>query len=257
MKVLGVTGKMLETHEGQSTQDFVFVNGKAFPNRNAVEFLQQLKFMEKHITDSQALKQIVSTTARLAEEALEVVGSESAALLGFGHPEKHILGETFSSVAPLRYGQYVAKIAFQPASESLKELTGKKLENMSDFSALRDAVVRFFETETAVWDVQVQLMADPAKMPIEDASVQWSEEESPYITVGQLTAAPQAAYSPERRVFVDEMLAFNPWHSLAAHRPLGNVMRARKKAYLMASTFRARMNSRPIVEPRSIDELPA
>ena len=80
MKVLGVTGKMLETHEGQSTQDFVFVNGKAFPNRNAVEFLQQLKFMEKHITDSQALKQIVSTTARLAEEALEVVGSESAAL---------------------------------------------------------------------------------------------------------------------------------------------------------------------------------
>ena len=135
VKVLGVTGKMLKTHEGQSTQDFVFVNGKAFPNRNAVEFLQQLKFMEKHITDSQALKQIVSTTARLAEEALEVVGSESAALLGFGHPETHILGETFSSVAPLRYGQYVAKIAFQPASESLKELTGKKLENMSDFSA--------------------------------------------------------------------------------------------------------------------------
>ena len=128
---------------------------------------------------------------------------------------------------------------------------------MSDFSALRDAVVRFFETETAVWDVQVQLMADPAKMPIEDASVQWSEEDSPYITVGHLTAAPQAAYSPERRVFVDEMLAFNPWHSLEAHRPLGNVMRARKKAYLMASTFRARMNSRPIVEPRSIDELPA
>jgi hypothetical protein len=93
-------------------------------------------------------------------------------------------------------------------------------------------------------------------MPVENASVVWPEDLSPYVTVGRLTARLQAAYRPERRVFVDEVLSFNPWHGLAAHRPLGNLMRARKKAYAAASQYRHRMNVRPMVEPKSIDELP-
>jgi hypothetical protein len=256
LKVLGVGGEMLPGHEGNVTQDLIFVNAKAFNVPDAVAFLKQLRLLEQHATDSQTLKQIVSTTARLAEEALEAIGQESAALKGFGHPETHILGETFSTVVPLRYGNYVGKIAIVPSSQNLKQLAGKKLDHASDYSAIRNEVVRFFETETAVWDVQVQLMTDPVKMPLEDASVQWPEDLSPYVTVATLTARPQAAYSPERRVFVDEILAFNPWHGLAAHRPLGNVMRARKKAYAMSSQYRHSMNGRPATEPKSIDELP-
>jgi catalase len=257
VKVIGVEGQMLAGHEGNVTQDFVFVNGKAFPSADAAGFLEQIKFLEQHVTDSQTLKQIVSTTARLAEEALEAVGGQSATLVGFGHPETHILGETFSSVTPVRYGQYVAKIAFQPASESLRALTSKKLDQANEYSAIRDAVVKFFETETAVWDVQVQLMTDERRTPVEDASVEWPEDVSPYVTVGQLTAAPQPAYTPERRVFVDEHLSFSPWHGLEAHRPLGNIMRARKKAYAMASHYRHTMEGRTPVEPKSIDELPS
>ncbi len=256
VKVIGVEGLMMAGHEGQVTQDFVFVNAKTFPSTDAAAFLKQLKMLEQHATDSQTLKQIVSTTARIAEETLEVFGQESALLEGFGHPETHILGETFASVAPLRYGEHVAKIAFVPASENLKVLHAKKLDHMNDYSAIRDAVVKFFETETAVWDVQAQLATDLEKMPVENASVVWPEDLSPYVTVGRLTARLQAAYRPERRVFVDEVLSFNPWHGLAAHRPLGNLMRARKKAYAAASQYRHRMNVRPMVEPKSIDELP-
>ena len=256
VKILGVEGEMAETHQGQVTQDFVFVNAKAFPVPDAAAFLEQLRVLEKHATDSQALKQIVSTTARLAEEALEAVGSESATLKGFGHPQTHILGETFASVAALRYGSNIAKIAFTPASVNLKALTGHTLEHPGDYSAIRDAVVKFFETETAIWDVQIQLATDLEKMPVEDASALWPEELSPYVTVGQLTAWPQAAYSPERRVFVDELLSFNPWHCLEAHRPLGNIMRARKRAYDASSHYRHSANVRPKIEPRSIAELP-
>jgi hypothetical protein len=122
---------------------------------------------------------------------------------------------------------------------------------------IRDEVVKFFETETAVWDVQVQLLTDLEKMPVEVADVQWPEDLSRYMTVGRLTALPQAAYSPERRVFVDEVLSFNPWHGLAAHRPLGNIMRARKKAYKVSSQYRHAANVRDLREPRAIDELPA
>jgi catalase len=257
VKVIGLYGEMLPENQGNITQDFVTVNAKDFGVPDAAAFLKQLKLLEQHVTDSQTLKQAVSTTARIAEETLEVFGKESAALKGFGHPETHILGETFTSLAALRYGNYIAKVAFVPASENLKRLTHKHLDHADDYSALRDAVVKFFETETAVWDVQVQLATDLAKTPVEDASVQWPEDLSPYLTVGQLTALPQDAYSPERRVFVDEVLSFNPWHGLAAHRPLGNVMRARKKAYKASSEYRHRTNVRPSTEPKSIDELPS
>jgi hypothetical protein len=256
VKVIGVDGEMLPGHEGNVTQDFVLVNAKDFGVPDAAAFLKQLKLLEQHVTDSQTLKQAVSTAARIAEETLEVFGKESAALKGFGHPETHILGETFASLAALRYGNYIAKIAVVPASENLKRLTHQHLDHANDFSAIRDAVVKFFETETAVWDVQVQLATDLSKTPVEDASIQWPEDLSPYVTVAQLTARAQPAYSAERRVFVDEILSFTPWHGLAAHRPLGNVMRARKKAYKASAEYRHVTNARPATEPKSIDELP-
>jgi hypothetical protein len=35
-----------------------------------------------------------------------------------------------------------------------------------------------------------------------------------------------------------DRLSFSPWHTTEDHRPLGNVMRARKVAYQMSSDFR-------------------
>jgi hypothetical protein len=75
-------------------------------------------------------------------------------------------------------------------------------------------------------------------------------------TGGHIVARPQNAYSPERRLYVDEKLSFSPWHCLTAHRPLGNIMRARCHAYKASTDFRHSANGREIVEPRSIDEIP-
>ena len=135
---------MLPEHLGEVTQDFVMVNGKAFPNRDAAEFLKGLQILEKHVNDSEALKQFVSTGARAAEAVLEAFHSPSAALLGFGHPETNLLGETFSTVCPMRYGDYVAKISIEPSSDNLKALTHKPLDMSRGHSAIRDAVVDFF-----------------------------------------------------------------------------------------------------------------
>ena len=74
--------------------------------------------------------------------------------------------------------------------------------------------------------------------------------------MARITAGPQQAYSVERRVYVDEKLSFSPWHGLAAHRPLGNIMRARFEAYKASSEFRHSANGREMVEPSSIEELP-
>jgi hypothetical protein len=44
-------------------------------------------------------------------------------------------------------------------------------------------------------------------------------------------------------------LAINPWHSLPAHRPLGNQNRGRLKIYQALSQLRQQMNATPHVEP--------
>lgn len=93
-------------------------------------------------------------------------------------------------------------------------------------------------------------------MPVEDAGVEWPEELSPYRDVATLRLPPQDAYSPDRRVFADDRLAFRPWHGLAAHRPLGSINRLRQRAYEELGAGRFHLNAVPGTEMRSADELP-
>jgi hypothetical protein len=78
----------------------------------------------------------------------------------------------------------------------------------------------------------------------------------PYRPVARLTLPAQDAYSVGRQEFVEENLSFCPAHSLAAHRPLGSIMRARMRAYEVLGKARRAENGRPTREPRSIAEMP-
>jgi hypothetical protein len=255
VKVVGVDGEMLPHHAGQVTQDFVFRNTSTFA-AHADDFLKNVRLIAKHVDDSETLKQLVSSAAQTAEEALELVGQESALLKGFGHAPTHPLGETYHSAAPVRFGDYFGKLRLVPVSDSILALRGKHVEHPRSWNSLKDSIVAFFEKETAVWELRIQLCTNLTEMPVEDASVEWDERLSAPLTVARITARPQNAYSDARRIWVDEQLSFNPWHSLSAHRPLGNIMRARFKSYHASSHFRRTAEGRPMVEPRSIEELP-
>ncbi len=192
--------------------------------------------------------------------------AHSATLEGIGAPATHIFGESFSTVAPLRYGNYVAKIGFAPGSGSLKQLTGKSVDLGADYNELEELLKQFFRHESAVWDVKAQLALAPEKpdieekdknFPIEKVDKVWPEDKSPWQTVARVTVTPQDTYSDQRQLFVDERLSFSPWHALEAHRPLGGIMRSRQKAYEEAIKYRAQRNERERAEPESIDEMPA
>ena len=74
--------------------------------------------------------------------------------------------------------------------------------------------------------------------PIEDASVDWP---SPYATVATLTLPQQDTASADGQALlkqVDESV-FDPWQALAAHRPLGDVQRARKVVYFVSQKGRS------------------
>ncbi|WP_279358351.1 catalase family protein [Methylobacterium indicum] len=249
VKVIGVSGERLPEAEGE-TQDFVLANAPAFTAPDAKAFLKSLKLLAATTDTPQVFKKVFSAALRGLEGAIEAVGGKSATLISLGgHPETHILGETFYSQAALRWGDYVAKVAVAPVDPALTALTGASLDVNGKPNGLREAVSEYFRAHEGVWELRAQLLTDRETMPVEDASTPWSEEESPYVPVARITVAPQESWSDDKVRRLDDGLAFSPWHGLAAHRPLGSVMRARRAVYPRSAGFRAEHNGCPIHAP--------
>lgn len=256
LKVIGVPGARVEGSEDAATQDFVLVNGPVFSAPNAKKFLGSAKLLASTTDKAPNLKRAFSAVLRGVEKTLEAVGGESVTLKSLGgHPETHPLGETYYSQVPILFGDYMAKVSVAPVTPSLQALKDAPVDLKDKPDGLRDAVVEYFASQGGEWELRVQLCTDIDKMPIEDASVEWPEDLSPYVPVARLKIAPQPAWSEDRAKKIDEGMQFNPWHALAAHRPLGSIMRVRKEVYAMSKRFRAERNGVEIAEPRSADHI--
>ncbi|MGB5200486.1 MAG: hypothetical protein WBN68_11885 [Sedimenticolaceae bacterium] len=103
---------------------------------------------------------------------------------------------------------------------------------------LRSAMRSHLHQAPACLHFGVQRQTDPESMPIEDASVIWDEDASPFVTVATLTIPDQDVESPEVLARCEKS-AFNPWQSLAAHAPLGRMNAVRRETYATAARLRA------------------
>ena len=254
IKVLGVPGERLPDSLTATTQDFLMVNGPAFLKADAKSFLSSLKLLAKTTDKAEGLKIALSAGLRGVERLIEGLGGESPTIKSLGgHPETNILGETFFTQVPHLYGAYMAKLSLAPVSPGLVALKDAPLNSKAP-NALREAVLEFFarnavERDEAEWELRVQLCTDLQAMPIEDASVIWPEGESPYIAVARINAKPQVTWNDAVSPAIEDRLSFSPWNGLAAHRPLGSIMRVRKAAYKMSADFRKSFNGCPLHEP--------
>ncbi len=113
---------------------------------------------------------------------------------------------------------------------------------------LRDAMVATLAREDVEFDIRLQLQTDPHLMPIENNAVLWPEKLSPRVSVATLRIPKQKFNSPAQMEFA-KRLSYNPWHTIAEHRPLGNQSRARRRMYLELSKLRHTMNAVPHYEP--------
>jgi len=260
IKVIGVEGaKFLPELSDALTQDFLMVNYPVIPTGTIREYLKMQEGLEKQADSGELFQEIAQKTAIGVQNVLAAVGlADNTNELSA--PGPHILGDTYFSMAALRYGDYVAKLNIKPLSENVKELSGKPINKdiiqANEHGFLSEIIDNFFQSNTAEYEIGVQLCTDLDIMPVEDGSVQWPEDKSPYKPVAKLTFFPQQTFSPERRVYADDTLSFNPFHCLPEHRPLGNIMRVRKLAYETSSRYRHQMNAKARVEPTSIEELP-
>jgi hypothetical protein len=239
LKVGNVEGPRLAGSEAQTTQDFLLVNGPTFGAPDAAGFLKTVKLVAKTTDKAPGAKQIFSAALRGVEHVIEAFGGQSGTVKALGgHPMTHPLGETYFSQTAFRFGDYIAKFSLRPATPELRALHDKLLDVRGKPDGLREGMIAFFSTHGGEWEFCVQLCTDLGKMPVEDATVLWPTDESPYVGVARVKIPKQTAWSQQLSVEIDDQTAFNPWQGLEAHRPLGSVNRARKASYEMSVNFR-------------------
>lgn len=257
IKVLDVDGeKALPEFADARTQDFLLVNHPTISSGDVHTYRRDQAILAK-LSKQPEEAQLAGTAAlRTAAGVLRRVGVDrTGGPAGQAMPLSHLLGETYYSQGVLRFGDHVAKVAAAPVSPNLTALTGQTVPALQP-SALREVTSAFFAGEQGTWELRAQLATDLDVTPVEDASVEWPEDVTRYRAVATLTVEPQDSYSPERRVFADDDLSFNPWHCLVEHRPLGSIMRVRRPVYDDSAEDRHQRNARPRKEPDDIGELP-
>lgn len=256
IKVIGVEGERLLPNDRGHNQDFLLVNIPVLAFGTVPDYRKSLERLEQNAHSSEFLQRALAGAARGVEKVVKVFGGEpSATLKGLARDNSHLLGETYHSMAAIRFGEYIAKISVAPLSENVKALTGTEIEDIKD-STMRDLVVEHFRREGAEYEMRAQLCTDLNRMPVEDAAILWPESLSPHQHIATLRIPPQDAYSPARRVYGDDVLSFNPWHGITLHRPLGSIMRVRNKVYEGSTQFRHDMNMVERIEPKTVTEIP-
>ncbi len=256
IKVFDVPGETLPGHT-PGTQDFVLATGTTFPSGTAAGFLRDGSVIGKSADMPEGVKSAVSATMRNLNRALHAFGTESALADFFGHPFSHPLADSYFSQAPMRYGDYVAKLGALPDTPAQAALADWRLDPHTDEDGFRHAATAFLGEQEVAFALKAQLWADAERQPIEDASIDWPVAISPYRTVATIRLPRQDAYGTARVRYFEEVMTFRPAHSLMAHRPLGSVMRARLRVYQALSEFRQRENGVQAVSPVRFDELPA
>jgi len=257
IKVLGVEGPRTRVEFPGSSQDFIMVNSPTFPSKDVRDYLGSMGFAAKLAQTPDFALKLNNTVLRGIAAILRRLHLELPPKVAlFARENEHLLGQTYHSASPLRYGKYVAKISVWPLSDSVTQLKTTVIAPRTGYDAHADAVAEFFRTNSAEYEMRVQLCTDPAVMSIDDATVDWPEHLSGFQRVAKLTFPPQNPASAARRVYAEDVLSFNSWNGLADHRPMGGINRLKVKVYLASSKFRHDMNHVKRQEPTKISDLP-
>ena len=154
-----------------------------------------------------------------------------------GQLPAHPASNTYFSMAPIRFGKFVAKYRAKPAGDRHDSYLDLVKQMAVKADAMRLALEETLRMQEVLFEFQVQLRTSERTMPIEDASIEWPETESPYRTVAHLLI-PRQDIELLRHQEAYKNLSFNVWHALVAHRPLGGINRVRRRAYALSSAWR-------------------
>jgi hypothetical protein len=217
IKVFGVGGDNLTP--GTTCQDFVLNSHPVMVAPDTRAFLELLQAME-----TGGIRRVLYFLAHPRSARIGLAARQN--------PTSH-LDIPYWSTTPFLFGPGRAvKYVVRPGSAERTRLPSPLTDTY-----LRDALVDRLGRSDVSFDFMIQFQTDATAMPIEDATVEWSEKESPARAVARIRI-PQQRIDTEEREKACEQIAFNPWHCLPDHRPLGSLNRARKDIYRALAEFR-------------------
>jgi hypothetical protein len=241
MKIMGVPGPKLLDDE-KHTQDMMGVCTPTFVTPNTRE---NAKLQIWSFRDMPVFYFLNPLDPHLLDFFMQGLWNET---------QYNPLGARYWSCVPYLLGEGRAMMySFAPRSEVITDIPGVPFGRVPP-NYLRDNMVATLAQQDVEFDILVQVQTDPHRMPIENASVRWPEELSPFVPAATIHIPRQKLDTPAHEA-LGRTLSINPWHCLPEHRPLGNQSRARRRMYLTLSRLRQEMNRTPHAEPTG-DELP-
>lgn len=216
LRVMGVHGDSALGNGPAKSQDFTLINQEAFAFPKSDEFVG---FVVAAASGGAALLKFLLKQYGLLGGPVRLLKMLKTVNKPFGG----FATELMFSAVPMACGPYAVRVRLVPAKTNGKATAGANKDWGGDFSAR-------LAKQDLHWDLQLQPFVSEALTPIEDASVNWP---TPYTTVARLTLPRQDNTDQDGKAFAEQVEAavFDPWQALAAHRPLGDVQRARKVVY--------------------------
>ncbi|HVK67999.1 MAG TPA: LodA/GoxA family CTQ-dependent oxidase, partial [Polyangium sp.] len=172
------------------------------------------------------------------------------------HPETaRILEEMKRSVPSALDTPYWSLLPFRLGGDDLKlkivpegAPPGDGAPRYDDPSYLRADLHARLKKGPAKLGLYVQRRGDPERMPLDKATMRWSEEESRPVRVATITLPQQDTESRGQATY-GENLSFNIWRAADVLEPLGSIAAARKVVYEASARNRLDVNGVPIGEP--------
>jgi hypothetical protein len=234
IKIMGVKGERFQTQNGEKeTQDFLLLSHPTMPLGTVRLFHDAVYYTIKwHL--------LVFASRLILSGNYDIISELSTARQNQTSP----LDIRYWSTTPYLCGtDHVVKYSLVPASNLKSSLPSILTDHY-----LTENMEKHLAANDATFDFMIQVQKDPDRMPVEDAGVEWSEKESPFIKVATLRIPPQTFRTKEREELAED-LSFSPAHSLIEHRPIGGINRARVEIYRFLSEFRHKRNNRRLTEP--------
>lgn len=235
VKLLDVPGeKLLSSKATAANQDFVMFNHTVFFVRDVAEYKQNFA--------AQASGQKVQAFFPSLDPRTWEIRHLIIALKTLAPAPESPVAATYNSIAPFKLGPHNIKYRVIPDPQSCPPYELPE-QNTALPNFLRNALYQQLSLDRApaCFALQVQRQDPNYYMPIEDTSVQWSEDISPFETVATIHVPAQDFDSREQNLACDN-LSFNPWHALPEHRPIGGINRLRKAVYEAVSVYRHQRN---------------
>jgi hypothetical protein len=217
-----------------STQDFLLANHPVFIARNVKDYLrlQELRLSSGDRPVGIGLRLLGRIWNPLNWRCRETLAAARVA----SRPPAHPASYHYYSMTPFRFGRYVAKYRVVPRNPAESSLLWNAPALLTRWDGMQYLLARSLSRGDLHFDFQVQLRRSE-RMPVEDATVEWSESESPYQTVATLIF-PRQDISGAGPAGECERRSFNVWHCLLEHRPLGGINRSRRAAYAASAEAR-------------------